>query len=315
LTALEIERDITLSFNNKNSRHDRIHRKADGSTSEVEVFSGPIQIDGRPYLYSIITDVSEKKKFEAATREMEHKIHQQQRLESIGTLAGGVAHEINNPINGIMNFAQLIKEDCNENSDVRLYSDMIIAESERISSIVKNLLHFSRYDKVIQSFSNIDDIIYNTISLVNVTFKKDQINIQLNLSDNLPKIRCRSQQIQQVFMNLLTNGRDALNEKFPDFDEEKKIDVHVYPITIHQKEWVVLSVKDHGNGIHPSIINRIFEPFFSTKPKDKGTGLGLSISFGIVKDHHGKIEVESEAGNYSCFNVYLPVDPQEVAYE
>jgi len=315
LSLSDIEKKILLALESNNNRFEHVHRKADGSITDVEVFSGPIQIEGRNYLYSIVTDVSQKKKLESSTREMELKIHQQQRLESIGTLAGGVAHEINNPINGIMNFAQLIKEDSVDNSDIQLYSDMIIKESERISNIVRNLLQFSRYDKVYHSFSNVDDIIFNTISLVNVTFKKDQINIQLKLADDVPKIRCRSQQIQQVFMNLLTNARDALNEKYPNFDDDKKIEVHVYPMTINQKGWVVISVKDHGNGIHSSIINRIYEPFFSTKPKDKGTGLGLSISFGIVKDHHGRIEVESEAGVYTLFKVLLPVDPQEVTYE
>lgn len=302
------------SFRQSN-RFEFVHQKADGSQTDVEVYSGPIQFEGRLYLYSIITDLSERKKLENAAREMEAKIHQQQRLESIGTLAGGVAHEINNPINGIMNFAQLIKEDCSDNSDVILYSNMIINESERISNIVRNLLQFSRYDKVIHSFSAIEDVIHNTLSLVNITFKKDMINIRLNLSEDLPKIRCRSQQIQQVFMNLLTNARDALNEKYPEYDDDKIIDVNVYSKVMDRKEWIIISVKDHGNGIHPSIINRIYEPFFSTKPKDQGTGLGLSISFGIVKDHHGIIEVDSEAGVYTCFNVILPIDPQEVAYE
>lgn len=310
-----IENKLKEAAVNQSNHFEFVHQKADGSLIDVEVYSGPIQFEGRLYLYSIITDLSERKKLESAAREMEAKIHQQQRLESIGTLAGGVAHEINNPINGIMNFAQLIKEDCSDNSDVILYSDMIINESERISTIVRNLLQFSRYDKVIHSFSAIEDVIHNTLSLVNITFKKDMINIRLNLSADLPKIRCRSQQIQQVFMNLLTNARDALNEKYPEYDDDKIIDVNVYAKQINQKDWIVISVKDHGNGIHSSIINRIYEPFFSTKPKDQGTGLGLSISFGIVKDHHGRIEVESEAGVYTCFNVILPVDPQEVAYE
>lgn len=310
-----IEKKMKEAAVNQSNRFEFVHRKSDGRLIDVEVYSGPIQFEGRLFLYSIITDLSERKKLETATREMEAKIHQQQRLESIGTLAGGVAHEINNPINGIMNFAQLIKEDCMENKDVRLYSDMIINESERISNIVRNLLQFSRYDKVSHSYSALDDVIHKTLSLVNITFKKDLINIRLMLSENLPKIRCRSQQIQQVFMNLLTNARDALNEKYPDSDDDKIIDVNVYCKMIDQREWVIISVKDHGNGIHPSIINRIYEPFFSTKPKDKGTGLGLSISFGIIRDHHGRIEIESEAGVYTCFNVILPVDPQEVTYE
>lgn len=315
LSQPEIQSRLKLAKSNQSNRFELNHQKADGSMTAVEIFSGPIQIDGQPYLYSIITDVSEKKRLAEAAKEMEQKIHQQQRLESIGTLAGGVAHEINNPINGIMNFAQLIKEDSVEESDIYLYSDMIIRESDRISNIVRNLLQFSRYEKVIHSYSDVSDIINKTLSLVNVTFKKDQISIHLKMADDIPKIRCRSQQIQQVFMNLLTNARDALNDKYPEYDENKKIEVNVYAMELEDNDWIVIRVKDYGNGIHPSVINRIYEPFFSTKPKDKGTGLGLSISFGIVKDHHGKLEVESDPGEYTCFYMKLPVDPQEVVYE
>lgn len=314
LSQSEIQSRLNMAKNNQSNRFELNHRKVDGSVTTVEIFSGPIQIEGKPFLYSIITDVSEKKRLAEAAKEMEQKIHQQQRLESIGTLAGGVAHEINNPINGIMNFAQLIKEDSVAESDIYLYSDMIIRESDRISNIVRNLLQFSRYEKVVHSFSDISDIVHKTLSLVNVTFKKDQIAILLNMADDIPKIRCRSQQIQQVLMNLLTNARDALNDKYPEYNENKTIEVNVYTLLIDDKDWIVLKVKDYGNGIHPSVIGRIYEPFFSTKPKDKGTGLGLSISFGIVKDHHGLLEVESEPGEYTCFYVKLPIDSQEVVY-
>lgn len=307
----EIFKKIKLAKQNLSNRFEFVHRTAKGKLVDVEVFSGPIQIENKTYLYSIVTDASQKKKLEMATREMEEKIHQQQRLESIGTLAGGVAHEINNPINGIMNFAQLIKEDSPENTDIYLYSDMIIRESQRISEIVKSLLQFSRYDKVIHSFSDITDIIDNTLSLVNVTFRRDQITIDVDIEQNLPKVRCRSQQIQQVLMNLLTNARDALNDKYPEFDEDKIIELRVFTETIDLTPYVVIQVKDHGLGIHPSVINRIFEPFFSTKPKDKGTGLGLSISFGIIKDHQGIFDVRSEEGEYTCFDVKLPVQGKE----
>ncbi len=312
LNKEEIAKKRKAAKQNLSNRFEFVHKKADGTLVDVEVFSGPIQIEGKPYLYSIVTDVSQKRKLEEATRDMEAKIHQQQRLESIGTLAGGVAHEINNPINGIMNFAQLIKEDSPEDSDIHLYSDMIIRESQRISEIVKSLLQFSRYDKVIHSYSEIADIIHNTLSLVNVTFRKDQIAIVVNMADPLPKVRCRSQQIQQVLMNLLTNARDALNDKYPQFDENKIIELDVFLESIEDRPYVVIRVKDHGNGIHASVINRIFEPFFSTKPKDQGTGLGLSISFGIIKDHQGILEVKSEVDKYTCFDVKLPIDVQEV---
>ncbi len=311
LSKEELAKKIKAARQNLSNRFEFVHRTSEGRLVDVEVFSGPIQIEEKPYLYSIVTDVTQKKKLEIATREMEAKIHQQQRLESIGTLAGGVAHEINNPINGIMNFAQLIKEDSPDNTDIYLYSDMIIRESQRISEIVKSLLQFSRYDKVIHSFSDISDIIFNTLSLVNVTFRRDQIAIVVDVAEGLPKVRCRSQQIQQVLMNLLTNARDALNDKYPQFNENKIIELSVFMEEIENTPHVVIQVKDHGNGIHPSVINRIFEPFFSTKPKDKGTGLGLSISFGIIKDHHGIFDVKSEEGEYTCFEVKLPIEGKE----
>lgn len=144
---------------------------------------------------------------------IENRLNQQQRLESIGTLAGGVAHEINNPINGIMNYSQLIKDMSDENSETAEYANEIILETERISTIVQNLLQFARDEKKAHSYARIEDIINNTTSLVKTIIKHDQIDLKIYIPSGLPKIKCRSQQIQQVIMNLLTNARDTLNEK------------------------------------------------------------------------------------------------------
>ena len=109
-------------------------------------------------------------------------------------------------------------------------------------------------------------------------------------------------------MNLMTNARDALNEKYPGYHENKIIEVDVRQMFHDERRWIYLSVKDYGMGMSDVVKDRIFEPFYSTKPKDKGTGLGLSISFGIVTDHHGTIEIDSIEGEYSVFTVVLPVD-------
>jgi signal transduction histidine kinase len=138
--------------------------------------------------------------------------------------------------------------------------------------------------------------------------KKEQIVLELNIEENLPETKCRSQQIQQVLMNLLTNAKDALNEKYPNFDVNKKIILSCNFLEHDNRRWIKLSVKDFGNGVSEDIREKIFEPFFSTKPKNLGTGLGLSISHGIIHDHHGTIKIDTVDGQYSEFIVEIPVD-------
>jgi PAS domain S-box-containing protein len=253
-------------------------------------------------------DITESKRLEEEKAKLDAHLNQQQRLESIGTLAGGVAHEINNPINGIMNYGQLIKDIPEINSQASEYANEIINESDRISTIVKNLLHFSREGKQEHSYSMIEDIINNTTSLIKTIIKHDQIDLVVDISKDLPMIKCRSQQIQQVIMNLLTNARDTLNEKYPGYNEDKIIKLYFEQFDKGKRKWIRITVEDHGMGISKSIQATIFSPFFSTKERDKGTGLGLSISHGIVKDHHGEITYETEEGLYTKFYLDLPID-------
>ena len=264
------------------------------------------------FIYFFRREVKRKTlELEAANRErleIEVQLRQQQRLEAIGTLAGGVAHEINNPIHGIMNYAELIRDGLDEAEPRAVYAKEIIRETDRIAVIVKNLLQFSRHEKQTHSYASVYDIVEQTVSLINTVIKKDQIKLNIDMEEGLPDIKCRSQQIQQVLMNLLTNARDALNDKYPDYDENKVIGLTCHLFERDGRRWVCLVVEDRGYGIPDDVRERIFEPFFSTKPKDKGTGLGLSISFGIVKDHHGKIDIETEPGEYTRFILELPVD-------
>ena len=288
--------------------HQHTFVKMDGSRVLAEVGAVHISYDGIDSALVFIRDLTEELALEKQKAEWEMHIQQKQRLESIGVLAGGVAHEINNPINGIMNYAQLVLEDSVGNKSVENYGYQIIKESTRISDIVKSLLQFSRQEKQSHSYSSVYDIIENTLSLINVIIKKDQINLRIQMEDDLPDVKCRSQQIQQVFMNLITNAKDSLNEKYPGYHESKIIEVDVHLKHHDERRWIYLSVKDYGMGVSDDVKARIFEPFFSTKPKEKGTGLGLAISFGIVEDHHGKILVDSVVGEYTEFTVVLPVD-------
>jgi PAS domain S-box-containing protein len=242
------------------------------------------------------------------TRKLEERLMQSQKIEAIGTLAGGVAHEINNPINGIMNYAQLILDGAKPEDPVSELAREILHETDRIAGIVRNLLTFARHEKQSHSPALLSDIVSSVLSLIQAVMRHDQISLEINIPDDLPKIKCRSQQIQQVLMNLMTNGRDALNERYPGFNPEKKLRVSAMLINKRNRGFIRTTVEDSGNGIPAEIRDRIFDPFFTTKPKETGTGLGLSISYGIVRDHGGELSVESEPGMTTRFHMDLPVD-------
>ncbi len=215
---------------------------------------------------------------------------------------------------GIMNYAQLIQDGMDEGSPLGEYASKIMVETDRIGTIVKNLLSFARQDKQeSRSAARMSDIVNDTLSLVATVMRHDQITFTVDVPEDLPMIKCSSQQIHQVVMNLLTNARDALNEKYAEFDENKRIMITAHVLDKDGQHWIRTSVEDAGPGIFKEVRELMFAPFYTTKPKGKGTGLGLSISHGIVKDHHGEMSVESELGEWTRFHVDLPVGNGEGA--
>jgi len=274
-------------------------------TSGVPIFNE----DGELLGYrGVDTDITERKLAEESKRTLEAQLRQSQKLESLGTLSSGVAHEINNPVNGIMNYAQLILDELGPDHEVAEFATEIGKETERVSTIVRNLLAFARQEKQTHSPARMCDIVESTLSLIRTVMRHDQITLELEVSEDLPKFKCRSQQIQQIIMNLLTNARDALNEKYEDFDKNKKVIITACALDRNDHQWIRLTVEDHGVGVAEDVRERMFDPFYTTKPRDEGTGLGMSISHGIVKDHGGEITVESEVGEWTRIHVDLPVD-------
>jgi PAS domain S-box-containing protein len=265
----------------------------------------PITIGGRvAKVISIGTDVSARRRAEQERASLEAQLRQQQRLESIGTLASGVAHEINNPVQGIMNYAELINEQPDDPKQVREFAAEIAHESQRVAAIVRNLLAFSRQEREEEErqLADVSRVIETTLSLIRTTLRKDQIKLELDITAELPQILCRPQQIHQILMNLITNARDAVN----DTDHSKLVQMRATRLQRDGRELVRISVQDNGAGIPERIRRRIFDPFFTTKRQDKGTGLGLAVSHGIAIDHGGTIEVESEVGVGSTFHLLLP---------
>lgn len=258
-------------------------------------------------LLAVGQDITARLQAEEEKESMEVQLRQSQKLESIGTLASGVAHEINNPLTGIINYADLIVERV-KNDELRKFAQGIMKEGNRVAEIVKNLLSFARQEKQSPSPARIEDIINASFTLVGAVLRKDQITIEKEIPEGLPDVRCRSQQIEQVIINLLTNARDALNGRYPGYHEDKLVRIIVQPFEKDGIEWIRTTVEDHGMGIPEEVIDRIYDPFFTTKPRDVGTGLGLSVSYGIIKDHHGELTVESKPGEYTRFYMDLRVD-------
>ena len=262
-------------------------------------------------------DITTRKQAEEEMRAMEAQLRQSQKLESIGTLASGIAHEINNPLMGIINYAQLI-HDRVQDEKLEHFSSRIIKEGNRVDKIVKNLLSFARLDKMSHSPARIEDIIEASLTLFGALLRKDQITLEQDIQKDLPKIKCRSQQIQQVITNLLTNARDALNIRYEGYHENKVVKISARSFEMKSEKWVRTIVEDHGTGIPENVIDQVFDPFFTTKSKARGlvadskdpvgTGLGLSVSYGIITDHNGKLSVESVLGEYTRFIMDLRVN-------
>ena len=268
----------------------------------------PIGVDGRvERVILVATEVTERRAAEREKQHLEAKLRQQQRLESIGTLASGVAHEINNPIQGIMNYAELIGGSPVADDEIREYADEIEHETRRVATIVRNLLAFSRQEgEKSMVETTIPSIVEGTLSLIHAVLRKDQIRLQIELPDDLPAVHCRAQQIQQVIMNLVTNARDALNARWPTYHEDKRIDIIGHAFERGDVTWVRISVVDHGGGIPLEVVPRIFDPFFTTKGRDQGTGLGLAVSHGIIAEHGGELRLDNRFGTGAVFHVELP---------
>jgi PAS domain S-box-containing protein len=268
----------------------------------------PIVVDGRvERIIAVGTDITDKREAESKNAMLEAQLRQQQRLESIGTLASGVAHEINNPVQGIMNYAELIATSPGVSATTREFAEEIGIESERVATIVRNLLAFSRQEgDRAAAPAKPSLIVEGTLSLIRTVLRKDQIELVIDIPLELPAVNCRVQQIQQVLMNLVTNARDAVTNRWGEYHDNKRIEITGSEFERDGEGWVRLSVHDHGGGVPESVVPFIFDPFFTTKGRDRGTGLGLAVSHGILKEHDGDLRLENHPGEGASFHIELP---------
>ncbi len=227
-------------------------------------------------------------------------------LAALGELAAGVAHEINNPINGIINYAQIIEDNRIPGQSHDQLPSRIIKEGERIANIVSKLLSFARAGKEKKQPLFIREVMEDVLDLNRARLKKEHICVEIKIPDDLPACRAVIHQVQQIFLNIIGNARYALNQKFLESDPEKKITITCSPIDINGIPMVRICFLDNGIGIPKGILNKICNPFFSTKPQDQGTGLGLSISYGIIEEHEGELTILSIQGKWTRVMIDLP---------
>ncbi|NOZ08422.1 MAG: response regulator [FCB group bacterium] len=243
-------------------------------------------------------------------RKLEAQLIQSQKLEAIGSLVSGVVHEINNPLTGMINYADLIEEKMPE-GELKEYAQGIMFEGNRVAGIVKNLLAFSRTSQNVEAPVSLSDVILGTLSLVQPTLRKDQITLETDLPDNLDSVVCNSQQIRQVVLNLITNASHALNKRYKRWDDDKRLIIKLTPLKRDGIDWQQIVVEDHGVGIPKNKIDKIFDEFYTTKPEGEGTGLGLSVSKKIIDDHGGTLSVESKENKFTRFFIDLKVTPDK----
>ncbi len=261
----------------------------------------PLFEDGKVWsVILLVRDITEKMTLQAEAMQASH-------LASLGELAASVAHEINNPINGIINYAQILANKAEANSTQLDISRRIIKEGDRIANIVRSLLSFARDDHKSKGPSSFREILNDTLTLVHAPMRKEGIYLTLEMADSLPPVLINPQQIQQVLLNVINNARYALNQKYPGTHDDKALKIGGEHISREGRDFLRLSFLDCGTGIKADILDRVMEPFFSTKPSKQGTGLGLSVSNRIINDHGGRFEIESVAGEYTKVILELPV--------
>ncbi len=255
-------------------------------------------------------DITEKVKTEKENRLLQEQVLHSQKMESIGTLAGGIAHDFNNILGIIMGFSELSLSFLNQQDKLESNLKKIISASERAKEMVQQILDFSRKSDLQMEELNLPLIISETRTFLRSSIPTS-INLISDIENNLGPILGNATQINQVLMNLCTNASHAMEKTGSGsikiaLKAETVSPAENEDLNLQVGEYQKLTISDSGCGIDPEVMDRIFEPYFTTKPKDKGTGMGLAVVYGIVMSHGGKITVKSQLGIGTTFEIYLP---------
>ena len=249
--------------------------------------------------FGIARDITERKKIEEEKKELEQKAQLASRLASVGEMASGVAHEINNPLTSVIGFSQLLAQREDMPEDTREQLEIIAEGSQRVANIVSRLLAFARHHKLERSYVDINELLGNTLKLRAYEMHTSDIKLSTHLDNALPRTMADGAQLQQVFLNIIMNAETEMKKAHG----KGKLVVKTEAIN----DTIRISFEDNGPGISPENLDRLFEPFFTTREVGKGTGLGLSICYGIIAGHNGEIYARSNSSKGTTFIVELPV--------
>jgi two-component system NtrC family sensor kinase len=234
--------------------------------------------------------------------ETQQQLYQADKLASLGRLAAGVAHEINNPLTGVLTYSRFLLKRATER-ETREDLETIVRETKRCRQIVRGLLDFSRQARPKKTKVDVADVIGKSLRIVNNRLSFDNISVSTRIGANLPPMTADPNQMVQVFINLFVNAADAIGEK------GGEISVSANRRDVDGKQEVEIAVTDTGCGIAPENLSRVFEPFYTTKEQD-GTGLGLSVVWGIVDKHGGTIDIHSDLDDGTTVTIRMPVFTQ-----
>lgn len=293
------------------------------------VYVASIELRDEEKIFVSVRDISEKLKIEETLRKSQEQLFQAQKMEALGILVAGVAHEINNPINLIIYNVPLIQgiwrdlkpvleASAQKNPNVKyggltyafidenldqLIADMDMA-AKRVETIVRRLKDFARKSSSRdKSDVSINEAVENALRLAQSTFKKSKVSIHTTLCDEIPMLRGHLHSIEQVVLNLVINAVEAIDH---DFGE-----IHISSAFAENEKIVIVTVRDNGKGMPPETVEKIFDPFFTEKQASGGTGLGLSVSYSLIQSHEGDITCRSEPGKGTVFEIRLPLEPEK----
>jgi signal transduction histidine kinase len=264
--------------------------KKDGTRFDIELVSFPTTYEGQPAIQTHIRDITHKK-------HLEEHLTRTEKLAALGQLAAGLAHEINNPLGGILVYSYLLLEDLAPEQPERIQVEKIIRETTRCKEIVQGLLEFSRHMPSKMLPLNINRLLEETISLVSDHLLFQNIKLVREFHEDLPPVSGDKNRLEQVFVNLLMNCGEAMSG-----EGALTVSTSGGP----GREMLQIRIKDTGPGIPEGHLSRLFDPFFTTKEVGKGVGLGLSISYGIIQKHRGRVTVEKTGPQGTTFLVELP---------
>jgi len=276
----------------------QFYRK-DGEVRTISITYSTPQKDEE--VLCLIRDVTDQKM-------LQEQLIQSEKMSAIGQLVSGVAHELNNPLAGISAFAQLLLAEKRFPPDQRTAAETIYSEARRASRIVQNLLTFARQHKAEKVPTAVNQVLDDTLELRGYELRVRGIDIRREYDDSLPDTMADAHQLQQVFLNLITNAEQAMEQR----------EGHHHRLTVRTRrnsDSIRIEVEDTGAGIPANLIERIFNPFFTTKPTGSGTGLGLSISLGIVREHEGRIWAENPPQAGARFVVEIPITEPRLSGE